>query len=123
MMSSFGSIPRPLGAATGIVLDRLFGEPATSMHPVVHFGKFMEEFERRNYEDAKVPGVIHAVMGTALGVGTGALLRSTAAATGLAVGGQALHRAANDVGGALASGDLARARALLPCRVGRREHR
>jgi adenosylcobinamide-phosphate synthase len=119
MMSSFGSIPRPLGAATGIVLDRLFGEPATSMHPVVHFGKFMEEFERRNYEDAKVPGVIHAVMGTALGVGTGALLRSTAAATGLAVGGQALHRAANDVGGALASGDLARARALLPSLVGR----
>lgn len=119
MTSVSRSIPRPLGAATGVVLDRVFGEPATSYHPVVHFGRFMENFERGNYRDAKSSGVTHAVMGALLGLRAGALVRSTAVATGLAVGGRALHDAARDVSDALLRGELERARELLPTLVGR----
>jgi adenosylcobinamide-phosphate synthase len=58
-------------------------------------------------------------MGAVLGFGAGALVRSTAVATGLAIGGRALHEAAGDVSDALLRGDLERARALLPTLVGR----
>lgn len=119
MKRPFGLVPRPLGAATGVVLDRLLGEPATSLHPVVHFGRFMKDFEQDNYSDARAAGVTHAVVGSVLGLGAGALLRSTAVATGLAVGGRALCSAASDVSSALASGDIERARQLLPALVGR----
>jgi adenosylcobinamide-phosphate synthase len=119
MTHSPTSLPRPLGAAAGIVLDRLFGEPATSVHPVVHFGRFMKDFERGNYSNSKVAGALHAAMGTVLGIASGSVLRSTALASGIAVGGRALTKAANDVGDALVGGDLDRARELLPSLVGR----
>jgi adenosylcobinamide-phosphate synthase len=119
MKSASRLMTRPLGAATGVVLDRLLGEPSTSLHPVVHFGKFMERFEQGNYRDEKSSGVKHALMGAALGLGAGALVRSTAVATGLAVGGRALHEAAREVSDALLRGDLERARELLPTLVGR----
>lgn len=119
MTRSLTSLPRPLAAATGIILDRIFGEPATSLHPVVHFGRFMKDFERGNYSDSKVAGVAHAAMGSVLGFASGSLLRSTALASGVAVGGRALCNAASDVGDALVSGDLDRARELLPSLVGR----
>lgn len=114
-----GRLPRPLAAASGIVLDRIFGEPATQWHPVVHFGRAMNSFERRRYRDAKSPGVLHALAGTLLGVTAGLALRSTAWATGLAVGGRSLWSAADDVANALARGDLEDARALLSNLVGR----
>lgn len=79
----------------------------------------MDSFEKCNYRDAKRPGVLHAAFGAALGIATGRLIRSTALATGLAVGGRALHRAATDVANALEAGDLERARELLPSLVGR----
>jgi adenosylcobinamide-phosphate synthase len=114
-----GRLPRPLAAASGIVLDRIFGEPATQWHPVVHFGRAMNAFERRRYRDAKSPGVLHALAGTLLGVTAGLALRSTAWATGLAVGGRSLWSAADDVASALARDDLEDARALLSNLVGR----
>lgn len=119
MRSPLPTLPKPLCAATGIVLDQLFGEPDASLHPVVHFGRIMEHVERGGYRDAKGPGVLHALAGTFLGVGSGALLRSTAVTTGLSVGGRSLRRAANDVEVALIDGDLQKARALLPSLVGR----
>jgi adenosylcobinamide-phosphate synthase len=100
-------------------MDRLLGEPATSWHPVVHFGHVMNAFERRYYRDEKWPGALHTLTGTLVGVGAGAVLRSTAWATGLAVGGRSLWRAADDVAGALSRGDIDGARALLPSLVGR----
>ncbi|HEY5104446.1 MAG TPA: adenosylcobinamide-phosphate synthase CbiB [Acidimicrobiales bacterium] len=118
-MTNRPHLPRPLGAAAGIFLDRLLGEPTNSLHPVVHFGRVMDSFENSNYRDAKGPGLLHATTGAALGIGTGRLIRSTAIATGLAVGGRALHRAANNVAEALAAGDLERARELMPSLVGR----
>jgi adenosylcobinamide-phosphate synthase len=113
------SMPRPLGAAAGIALDRMFGEPATALHPVVHFGRAMDAFERRNFDDAREPGVLHALTGALIGVTAGVAMRSTAWATGLAVGGRSLWRAADDVGAALSRGDVEGARALLPNLVGR----
>jgi adenosylcobinamide-phosphate synthase len=119
MSSTISRTPRPLAAATGIVLDRLFGEPPSSWHPVVHFGRVMDTFERRNYRDAESPGLLHALTGTMVGVTAGLMLRSTAWATGLAVGGRSLWCAADDVANALSRGDLEAARALLPSLVGR----
>ena len=119
MTRSTSGVPRPLAAASGVVIDRLFGEPATEWHPVVHFGRMMNAFERRHYEDARSPGVLHALIGTLLGAAVGALMRSTAWASGLAVGGSLLWRSADDVADALSRNDLEGARTLLPNLVGR----
>lgn len=119
MRTILSTTPRPLAAATGIVLDRLFGEPRSSWHPVVHFGRVMDAFERRNYQNERSPGVRHALAGTLLGACAGLALRSTAWATGLAVGGRSLWGAADDVAGALSRGDLDGARALVTSLVGR----
>lgn len=115
-------MPRPLGSAAGIVLDRFFGEPPVSMHPVVHFGEFMERFVRRSYRDARMPGVIHAVVGVSIGLGAGKLIRSTSVATEIAVGANSLWAAAHEVGAALERDDIEHARALLPTLVGRDPH-
>jgi len=110
---------RARGAAGGVLLDRLVGEPPSSVHPVAAFGSAMNRVERAMYADRRDRGIAHAVVGSAIGIAGGWLTRSTTAATTLAVGGRALARAARDIDRALASGDLPRARALLPTLVGR----
>ncbi|HEV3266037.1 MAG TPA: adenosylcobinamide-phosphate synthase CbiB [Acidimicrobiales bacterium] len=112
-------LPRPLAAAAGIVLDRVGHEPPGAVHPVVLFGRAMTGVERGLYRDTRVAGVVHAATGAALGVGTGMALRSTSLATGLAVAGRSLADAAGEIGSALETGDLDRARSLLPTMVGR----
>jgi len=112
-------LPRPLAAAIGVVLDRVAHEPPTGVHPVALFGRGMTGVERRLYRDTRAAGVAHAATGAALGFGTGAALRSTSIATGLAVAGRALADAATDIGGWLEAGDLDQARSLLPSLVGR----
>ena len=79
----------------------------------------MTGLERRIHRDARGAGVVHAAAGLALGLGVGAVVRSTALATSSAVAGRALALAAGDVGRSLGDGDLERARALLPSLVGR----
>ena len=72
------------------------------------------------YRDSRSAGVVHAAIGTGLGVAGG--LRSSApppAATYLAVAGRALRDVATSIGDALESSDLDRARELLPSLVGR----
>ena len=113
------TLRRPLSAAAGLVADQFFEEPPSSLHPVVHFGRAMNEFEARNYHDGVSPGVAHAVVGLSLGVIAGRALRSTTLATGLSVGGRALWRAAAEVDCALTAGDLEEARRRLPALVGR----
>jgi adenosylcobinamide-phosphate synthase len=113
------TMPRPLGAAAGLVLDQLFEEPNTSVHPVAHFGRVMTDFESRNYDDRVAPGVAHAILGTSLGLVAGRVLGSTALATAMSAGGRALWRAASDVADALATDDLDAARDHLPSLVGR----
>jgi adenosylcobinamide-phosphate synthase len=119
MTRASSSLPRPLGAAAGVALDRIFGEPATEWHPVAHFGAVMNAFEQRRYLDTRSAGLLHSLTGTLIGIAGGVAMRSTAWATGLAVGGRSLWRAAEDVAQALTRGDVEGARALLPNLVGR----
>ncbi len=112
-------MPRPLGAAAGLALDRCLPEPPGTVHPVALFGIVMTGLERRIHRDARGAGIVHALAGLALGLAAGAVVRSTALATSSAVAGRALAAAAGDVGRSLGDGDLERARALLPSLVGR----
>ena len=113
------TVPRPLGAAAGLFLDRLLPEPPGAVHPVVLFGAVMTVLERRLHRDAKGRGVLHALAGVSLGIGLGALVRSTALATSSAVAGRALAATAGEVGRSLQADDMDRARELLPSLVGR----
>jgi adenosylcobinamide-phosphate synthase len=110
---------RAFGAAVGVVVDRLLGEPDVDLHPLVAFGRLMDVIERHLYRDHHLAGVAHAALGIAFGVAAGRLERSTSVATYVAVGGRSLAQAASAVGAALADGDLDGARRLLPTLVGR----
>jgi adenosylcobinamide-phosphate synthase len=109
-------------SAFGLLADLALGEPPVWPHPVKVFGSGMRRLEAHLYRDQYGAGVIHATLGVAAGVAAGIALRSTSAATYLAVAGRALNGAATEVGAALAAGDLERARALLPALVGRDPH-
>jgi adenosylcobinamide-phosphate synthase len=108
-----------MSTAAGILADRTFGEPPTSVHPVAAFGTVMTALERRLYRDERWAGAVHAAAGIALGVAAGRLVRSRAVATYVAVSGRMLGSTARQVGRVLEAGDLAGARALLPSLVGR----
>ncbi|HVM64197.1 MAG TPA: adenosylcobinamide-phosphate synthase CbiB [Acidimicrobiales bacterium] len=110
---------RPGQAALGLLGDLARPEPPDEVHPVAWFGRAMGAVERATYADTRAAGVGFAALGVALGAGAGVVLRSTAAATALAVAGRGLADAAGDVAGALDAGDLAAARTLLPSLVGR----
>jgi adenosylcobinamide-phosphate synthase len=109
----------PAAAALGLLLDRAFGEPPASLHPVAWFGRAMTLAERRGYRDSRAAGARHAILGVLLGAGAGACLSSAALGTGLAVAGRCLGESALTVGRALDRGDLEAARAALPALVGR----
>ncbi len=112
-------LPRPLGAAAGVLLDRALGEPPGAVHPVALFGRLMAGVERTCYAERRGAGVAHAGAGTGIGLGAGAVLGSTTVAVALAVAGRGLAHAAAEAGAALQAGDLDRARSLLPSLVGR----
>ncbi|HEY3238401.1 MAG TPA: adenosylcobinamide-phosphate synthase CbiB [Acidimicrobiia bacterium] len=128
--------PRFLGAAAGVALDRLVGEPPAA-HPVACYGRLMAAAEARLWHDSRGWGAAFATGGVGLGAAAGAALHgalarvvrhgpaggpelaSTAVATGMAVAGRALAGEARAVAAALAAGDVASARALLPALCGR----
>ena len=110
---------RALAAAIGLGLDRLVGEPPTRVHPLVHFGRVMGAIERRCYRDDRAAGLGYVGAGLALGALAGCLVRSTALATALSVGGRSLSRTAAEVADPLEAGDLDEARSRLPALVGR----
>ena len=115
-----GSVKRrPLEVAAGLVADLAFGEPPVSPHPVSLYGRAMRRFEGVGYRDQRAAGVAHAAIGTTVGAAAGVAARSTALCTYVSVAGRALGAAAGDVSGALETGDLDRARSLLPSLVGR----
>lgn len=102
-----------------MLIDRLIGEPPVGPHPVAVFGRAMLAVEERLWADRRQAGVAHAAVGLGLGIAAGRVVRSTAAATYLAVAGRALDDAAAAVEGALLAGDLDGARRLVPALVGR----
>ncbi len=105
--------------AIGLLLDRWLGEPPTAAHPVAWFGSVMTGLERRRWADQKVAGVVYAAVGCGIGLVSGSLIRSTAAAIGISSAGRELRRVASSVGDALTDGDLVLARDRLPSLVGR----
>lgn len=110
---------RALGAAVGLLLDRVVGEPPASLHPVAWFGKVMTRWESVVWADRRGPGVGYAVAGVVLGGSAGVLTGSTALTVGVCVAGRELRRVAAQVQAHLLAGDLERARAELPALVGR----
>lgn len=112
-------VSRSLGAAAGVMADRLLGEPPAAAHPVARFGSVMRRVETHVYRDARHAGAAHAAVGVGLATAAGAALGSPAAAAYVAVAGRALARAALDIEATLQQDDLAGARAQLPALVGR----
>lgn len=112
-------VSRSLGAAAGVMADRLFGEPPAAAHPVARFGTVMRRVEGQLYRDTRNSGAAHAAVGITMAVAAGAAVASPAVAAYIAVAGRALARVALDIDAALARGDLAGARAALPALVGR----
>jgi len=112
-------VSRSLGAAAGVMADRLLGEPPAAAHPVATFGAVMRRVETHVYRDARDAGAAHAAVGVGLATAAGAAISSPAAAAYVAVAGRALARAALDIEATLKGGDIAAARAQLPALVGR----
>ncbi len=108
-----------LGAAAGLVIDRVVGEPPADTHPVAEFGKAMGRVEQALWADRRLAGVAYAAVGVAIGAAGGRLMKSTATAVAIAAAGRELRRVAMGIKEAMASGDLSAARAELPTLVGR----
>ncbi len=116
-MSRLGQ--RCLGAAAGLVIDRVVGEPPAAVHPVAEFGKVMGRVEQALWADRRKAGVVYAAVGVAIGAAGGRVMRSTATAVAVVAAGRELRQVAMRIGEAVASGDLLAARAELPTLVGR----
>jgi adenosylcobinamide-phosphate synthase len=123
--TTFRSFPSRylLGAALGLVADRLIGEPPTVLHPVAAFGRFMSAREQRAWQDNRAAGVRYTVVGVGLGWGAGFALGPTlpagVVATWMVVAGRQLGEEALAVGACLGDDDLDGARRRLPALVGR----
>ena len=132
-----------LAIVLGFAADRALGDPSR-WHPVAGFGRVAARVERLIWRPSRVAGALYAValVGAvaALTVAAGRRLAPRGATTlatdghglpGLGramlsatvlwttLGGRSLERAAIDLGEALATGELDRARTLAPALVGR----
>jgi adenosylcobinamide-phosphate synthase len=107
------------GAAVGLLVDRAVGEPLVEPHPVALYGRAMGAVEDRLWADRRSRGAVFGALGALVGAGSGAMVRSTAVAVGLAAAGRMLRETAMEVHGILMDADLDRARAALPALVGR----
>jgi len=116
-------VSRPLGAAAGVMADRLLGEPPVAAHPVARFGAVMRKVETRLYRDARPAGAAHTAVGVGMAAAAGAAIRSPAAAAYVAVAGRSLAQTALGIEATLEQHDLAAARAQLPALVGREPSR
>lgn len=121
---------RSLGVATGLMADRLLGEPPARFHPVAGFGSLLAELETHSYADARVAGVVHCAAGAGLAAAAGVVAHRVArtlgslpldvtAAVAVACAGRMLRHSARTVEGHLQAGDLPAARRSLRALVGR----
>jgi adenosylcobinamide-phosphate synthase len=115
-----------LASAASIAADGVVGEPPAPVHPVALFGRLMAAAESVVYRDRRVAGVGYAAGGIAVALLAGAALRravgpsvATFVAAEIAISRRMLADSAEDVGAALAWGDIQEARRLLPGLVGR----
>lgn len=114
------------GAAAGIVIDRVAGEPPLAWHPVARYGSMMQSVEARLYADRRPNGVVHLALGAGAAIAVGQLLRATlgrhaAAAVAVAVcaAGTMLDDEANAMSDLLSAGELDSARDRVRSLVGR----
>jgi adenosylcobinamide-phosphate synthase len=121
-----GSVARSLGAAGGLALDRLLGEPPASVHPVARFGAAMTALEQHTYRDGRGAGALHSLIGAGGAATAGWGLQrvlgrgpSTAVAVAISVGGRMLTDEAAAVDRLLGAHDLAGARQRIRSLVGR----
>ncbi len=110
---------RCLGAAAGLVIDRVVGEPPADAHPVAEFGRAMKRVEQALWADRRLAGVAYTAVGVAIGAAGGRMMKSTTTAVAIAAAGRELRRVAMRIGEAVADGDLPAARTQLPTLVGR----
>jgi adenosylcobinamide-phosphate synthase len=115
-----------LGAAAGLAVDCIAGEPPLAWHPVARFGAMMQRVERRTYADRRPNGVVHLALGLGLASAAGWLMRrvlgkhvGTAAAVALCSAGRMLDDEARTMAELLRAHDLAAARARVRSLVGR----
>ena len=97
---------RLLGAAGGLVIDRLVGEPPAAVHPVAAFGDVMGRVEHTVYADTRRAGVGYTAAGLALGAGAGAVVGSTTAVVAVTAAGRMLRGQADEIRGHLDAEDL-----------------
>jgi adenosylcobinamide-phosphate synthase len=123
---------RPLasGIIAGVMADALLGDPARG-HPVALFGRAAQAAEARIYTGSRARGTAYTACCVALAVTPAlaagrlcrgrpaAALAATAGWTWAVTGAKSLAIEADRIRGALAAGDLARARRLLPNLCGR----
>lgn len=104
-----------------VIADRLLGE-LPRWHPLVGFGRFVQDVERQLWCDSRIAGVVSLLVAVGPFVAAGVLLENLPGAWGasilvlyLAIGGRSLEDHARAVHDALAADDLPAARE----RVGR----
>lgn len=114
------------GAAAGVVVDRIAGEPPLAWHPVARFGSTMQRVEHRTYADRRPNGIVHLAVGVGLASAAGWLMRrvlgkhaGTAAAVALCSAGRMLDDEARTMAELLRADDLVAARARVRSLVGR----
>lgn len=107
------------GAALGLIVDRIAGEPPAAVHPVAAFGALMTLIERRIWADRRSRGAVYATAGVAIGALAGRLIGSIPATVALTAAGCELRSVATRIADLLEAGDLDAARAELPTLVGR----
>lgn len=110
---------RAFAAGAGLLVDRALGDPPSSVHPVAGFGTLMGHLERLVWADRRARGIAYAATGAALGLASGAVVRSGTVALGVSAAGRQLRATARTIGAAVDADDLAAARAALPALVGR----
>ncbi|HSO95344.1 MAG TPA: adenosylcobinamide-phosphate synthase CbiB [Acidimicrobiia bacterium] len=118
-MSRSGPPTRLVGAAAGLLVDRLVGEPPASWHPVAGFGWLMTRLERSWYADDTAAGAAYTAVGVTAATLAGLAVRSTALTVACSTAGRMLRTTATNIAAALSADDLDHARALLPTLVGR----
>ncbi len=112
-----------MGAGVGLLLDRILGEPPSSVHPVAAFGKVMNNAEMLLWRGNRASGVNYGVFGLLVAAATSRCFSSpfigTAVGTYLAVAEKSLLENATSIESSLMRGDLESVRSQLPSLVGR----
>ncbi len=119
MVSRPSPARRFVGAAVGLLADRIVGEPPAPWHPVARFGQVMTRLEGAWYRDTTSAGAAYAAAGVAVGVAAGVVTGSTALTVACTSAGRMLRTTAAEIADALEAGDLDHARRTLPALVGR----